>query len=218
MIRNYIFDIDGTLIDTFAMYMPALVETLANHNYHFVDPTRVEKDLYGIAAVDALQELKVPLDKIDLIRHEWITRAYQRFDQVRVLAGIPAVLDQLATRPGTKLAIVTSKLRAEYQQYFQEQYQFAKDFAVVVTADDTTAHKPAPEPILLAIHQLGADPATTVYVGDMPTDLAAAHAAGIKFAGAEYGAVMAAKIAAADFRLSQPADLLTLNDEGAPQL
>lgn len=215
--KNFIFDIDGTLIDTFNMYMPALVETLRDHGYQFADPARLEKNLYGIAAVDALQELNIPADEIAGINREWLTRAYQRFDQVKVLAGIPAVIEQLAARPDTKLAIVTSKTRAKYQQYFQDHYRFAKNFAVVVTADDTAAHKPAPEPLLLAMHRLAADPAATVYIGDMPTDMQAAHAAGISFAGALYGANVPAKIAAADFRLSQPSDLLTIDRKGVIQ-
>lgn len=217
-VNNYIFDIDGTLIDTFAMYMPALVETLEDHGYHFPDPAKVERDLYGIAAVDALKKLGVPAEEIDTINEEWINRSYQHFDQVRVLPGIPATISQLAAKAGTKLAIVTSKTRAEYQRYFQDQYPFAENFAVVVTADDTTAHKPSPAPILKALDRLGADPTTAVYVGDMPTDLAAAHAAGIRFAGAEYGASDPEKIAAADLRLAQPRDLLTINQEGAVQL
>lgn len=208
--KNFIFDIDGTLIDTFDMYMPALMEILKDHGYRFADPAQLKKNLYGIAAVDALQQLNIPAGEIAVINREWLTRAYQRFDQVRLLAGIPVVIEQLAARPDTKLAIVTSKTRAEYQQYFQDQYQFAKNFTVVVTADDTAAHKPAPEPLLLAMHRLAVDPATTVYIGDMPTDMQAAHAAGICFAGAMYGAVHPEQLAPADYQLKTPADLLMI--------
>ena len=34
MIKNYIFDIDGTLINTIDMYMPAMIETLEKHGFH----------------------------------------------------------------------------------------------------------------------------------------------------------------------------------------
>ena len=36
-INTFIFDIDGTLIDTFDMYMPAMVETLRKHGYPVKD-------------------------------------------------------------------------------------------------------------------------------------------------------------------------------------
>ena len=41
-IENFIFDIDGTLIDTIDMYMPAMIDTLAQHG-HPVAPDKVEQ-------------------------------------------------------------------------------------------------------------------------------------------------------------------------------
>ena len=144
-------------------------------------------------------------------------QAYQNFDRVRVFAGVPELITQLASQSGTRLAIVTSKTRAEYRQYFQNQYEFAKYFSVVVTADDTQLHKPSAEPILLALARLGAQPVTAVYVGDMLTDFIAAHAAKIKFAGADYGSEDPQKIADADFHLASLAGLIRLNGEGVVQ-
>src|SRR4029079_98204 len=62
-------------------------------------------------------------------------------------------------------------------------------FEVLVAKEDTTLHKPEPEPLLLALDQLGADPADTVYVGDSPFDLRAAHAAGTTAAAAMWGGI-----------------------------
>lgn len=208
--KNFVFDIDGTLIDTFQMYMPALLETLENHGYHFSDPAGIEKQLYGIAAVDALHKLGVPADEVDDLNREWIKKAYQKVDQVKVLPGIPAVLKALASRTQTRMAIVTSKTRMEYKEYFQKKYEFAKYFNIVVTANDTEKHKPAPDPLLLAMRQLNAKPEETVYVGDMQTDLSAAKMAGIKFAGANYGSVFPEKLVNADFKIMEPSDLLKL--------
>lgn len=208
--KNFIFDIDGTLIDTFAMYMPALFATLAAHGYHFTDVAAREKALYGISAVDAMHKLGIPEREIGPLCQDWLVRAYQHFDRVTVLPGIPAVLAQLVARPDTSLAIVTSKQRREYREYFRDQYRFARYFDVVVTADDTRQHKPDPAPLRLAIERLGADPRATVYVGDMPTDMQAAHGAGIKFAGARYGAVHPEQLAPADYQLTTPTDLLTI--------
>ena len=49
-----------------------------------------------------------------------------------------------------------------------------------------------------------------VYVGDAVTDLQAARAAKIKFAGAVYGAADPQKVTAGDFILGDPADLLSI--------
>lgn len=211
-ITNFIFDIDGTLINTFDMYMPALFATLANHGYHFTaaQVIELEQKLYGLAATNSLKELGVVPSKFEAINQEWMKRAYDRFDQVTVIPGVAAALFQLAARPDRHLAIVTSKTRGEYDRYFRQKYDFAGCFSTVVTADDTDKHKPDPAPILAALSLMNARPDSAVYIGDMATDLMAAHAAGIKFAGADYGSVNPAGIAAADFQLKTPAEILQI--------
>ena len=49
----------------------------------------------------------------------------------------------------------------------------------MVGFEDTSRHKPDPEPVLLAIEQLGGTPDEAVYVGDSPFDIGAAKAAGV---------------------------------------
>lgn len=211
MVRNFIFDIDGTLLNTFDMYMPALFTTLADHGISFAGKEeQLSTKMYGLAATSSLRALGVPKKLIPQINREWIKRAYEHVDRTRIIDGVPAVIQQLAANSRNKLAVVTSKTRAEYEKYVKARYAFTRYFAVVITADDTTEHKPHPAPISLAIRKMDAQPQQSVYIGDMPTDMQAAHAAGIKFAGAIYGSVNPAGIANADFCLNSPADLLTI--------
>jgi HAD superfamily hydrolase (TIGR01509 family) len=51
-------------------------------------------------------------------------------------------------------------------------------FPVMVTGDDVTAHKPDPEPYLLAAKLLGVDPARCIALEDSPNGVASAGAAG----------------------------------------
>ncbi|MCC4422112.1 HAD family hydrolase [Limosilactobacillus reuteri] len=211
-IENFIFDIDGTLIDTIDMYMPAMIDTLAQHG-HPVAPDKVEQtkhDLFGITGQDALRLAGISEDEIPAIQQDWFKLAYQRADQVKVIEGIPEMLNTLANREDARIAIATSKLADEYQEYFVNKYDFAKLFKVAITSADTKKHKPAPDPILAAIDKMGADPATTVYVGDTINDMKAAHAAGAKFAGALYSSANPDSIKDSDFPLMKPADLLEI--------
>ena len=60
--------------------------------------------------------------------------------------------------------------------------------ARAVVGGDTTGHpKPAPDGILLAARQAGADPAHSVYVGDDRRDIEAGRAAGMLTVAAAYG-------------------------------
>lgn len=211
-IENFIFDIDGTLIDTIDMYMPAMIDTLAQHG-HPVAPDKVEQtkhDLFGITGRDALRLAGISEEEIPEMLKDWFDLAYQRADRAKVIEGIPEMLNTLANREDTKIAIATSKLADEYQEYFVNKYDFAKLFKVAITSADTKKHKPAPDPILAAMDKMGADPATTVYVGDTINDMKAAHAAGAKFAGALYSSANPDSIKDADFPLMKPADLLKI--------
>lgn len=211
-ITNFIFDIDGTLIDTLDMYMPAMVEVLRKHGYQVApeDEEKIMHELFGITGVDALKIFGVKPADIDPMVKEWFNLAYQREDRVKVLPGIPETLQALSQRPGTQLAVATSKLRSEYDDHFAKQFTFAKLFPTVITSSDTTKHKPDPEPILAALQKLNATPESAVYVGDTINDLKAAHAAGVKFAGALYGSANPQTIADADFPLKKAADLLNI--------
>ena len=211
-IENFIFDIDGTLIDTIDMYMPAMIDTLAQHG-HPVAPDKVEQtkhDLFGITGRDALRLAGISEEEIPEMLKDWFDLAYQRADRAKVIEGIPEMLNTLANREDAKIAIATSKLADEYQEYFVNKYDFAKLFKVAMTSADTKKHKPAPDPILAAMDKMGADPATTVYVGDTINDMKAAHAAGAKFAGALYSSANPDSIKDADFPLMKPADLLKI--------
>lgn len=211
-IENFIFDIDGTLIDTIDMYMPAMIDTLAQHG-HPVAPDKVEQtkhDLFGITGRDALRLAGISEEEIPKMLKDWFDLAYQRADRAKVIEGIPEMLNTLANREDAKIAIATSKLADEYQEYFVNKYDFAKLFKVAITSADTKKHKPAPDPILVAMDKMGADPATTVYVGDTINDMKAAHAAGAKFAGALYSSANTDSIKDADFPLMKPADLLKI--------
>lgn len=211
-IENFIFDIDGTLIDTIDMYMPAMIDTLAQHG-HPVAPDKVEQtkhDLFGITGRDALRLAGISEEEIPEMLKDWFDLAYQRANRAKVIEGIPEMLNTLANREDAKIAIATSKLADEYQEYFVNKYDFAKLFKVAITSADTKKHKPAPDPILAAMDKMGADPATTVYVGDTINDMKAAHAAGAKFAGALYSSANPDSIKDADFPLMKPADLLKI--------
>ena len=63
---------------------------------------------------------------------------------------------------------------------------------------------------MAALDQMHATPETAVYVGDTINDEKAAHAAGVKFAAALYGAATPEKIMDGDFLLHQPTDLLNI--------
>ncbi|WP_283584081.1 HAD family hydrolase [Limosilactobacillus difficilis] len=211
-ITNFIFDVDGTILDTIDMYMPAVFEVLANHGIIIPKDEQPAKtrQWFGIPAAETLLQGGIPQDQLDAALAENLKIAYQHEDRVHMIPGVDAALDELAKRPEIKMAVATSKVRDEYRVHVAERFRFDQHMDARITATDTKRHKPFPDPILAAMKQLGAQADNTIYVGDMPNDGKAAHAAGIKFAGAMYGSVNPQAIADADFPLKTPADLLKI--------
>lgn len=206
--KNFIFDVDGTLIDTIKMYIPALQTTLTKHGYQreYNELTKV----FGITALDALRAVGVKEAELQPIFKEWFTLAYQNDDKVSVFSGIEETLIQLKTQPDVKLVIATSKTNDEYVNEFAPKFSIAKYFDAHVTADDTQKHKPDPDPILAGLKKVNAAPESSIYIGDTINDLTAAHAAGIKFGAALWGSAQPENLGAADFPLEHPRELLKL--------
>jgi pyrophosphatase PpaX len=83
---------------------------------------------------------------------------------------------------------------------------------VLVCADEVTNPKPHPEPVEKAVALLGADPATTLYVGDSVHDMHSGRAAGVHTAAALWGPFARAHLEEAkpDYWLETPRDLVEL--------
>jgi HAD superfamily hydrolase (TIGR01549 family) len=89
---------------------------------------------------------------------------------------------------GRRLGIVTAKRHRTVQLAF-EYLPLARYFDTIVAGDDTTRHKPHPDPLLLALEQLAATPGDAAYVGDSPYDMQAAKAAGVFAIGVTWGKI-----------------------------
>jgi pyrophosphatase PpaX len=57
----------------------------------------------------------------------------------------------------------------------------------LVGLEDTATHKPGPEPVLVALANLGGTPDDACYVGDAPFDISAGNAAGVTTIGVTWG-------------------------------
>lgn len=98
-------------------------------------------------------------------------------DDLELCAGMGDVLATLKAE-GRRLGIVTSK-RRHTTQLALDRLGIEPYFEAIVTSDETTTHKPSPEPVLLALSRLGALPGDAAYVGDSPYDVGSARAAGV---------------------------------------
>lgn len=176
-----LFDLDGTLIDTYHLYLESYRRALEPH--------------LGRAPTDAEIIARRPSSERRFLA-EWIgeenandSHATMREHYAAlhgalgegVYPGVPEMLAALRSA-GYRLGIVTGKGRATWEVSRSLLYQ--GEWEVVITDDDVRAPKPDPEGILLALSQMGAEPRDAVYVGDSLGDLDAGRRAGTRVAAA----------------------------------
>ncbi|MCY9807123.1 HAD family hydrolase [Lentilactobacillus senioris] len=201
--QNFIFDIDGTLIDTEKMYIKPLYDVLVKRGYDITYDQAAAT--FGITAIDALKRLNVT-DQ-DAVMTEWNQLIPNYAKYLKVYAGIPESLAEL--KQTKKLAIATSKVRSEFERDFTP-IGINHYFNEVVTSDEVATGKPAPDMILKGMEKLNGTPETTVYVGDTVYDMQAAHSANVAFALAGWRTPADENFQKADYVLNQPNDLLKL--------
>ena len=180
-----LFDLDGTLIDSGAMIVASF-----RHATRTVLAREIADEVL-LAHVGG-SSLQAQMSAIDPDRVEELVHCYREHnetlhDGLCCFPGIVEVLDTLRDEQ-RRLGIVTAKRRVTVDLAFAH-VPLAAYFDAVVTSEQTERHKPDPEPILLALERLGADPADAAYVGDSPFDMRAAQAAGVRAVGVTWGGI-----------------------------
>ncbi|HYW49004.1 MAG TPA: HAD-IA family hydrolase [Gemmatimonadaceae bacterium] len=176
--RPVLFDLDGTLADT----IPLLLASMRASYAHVGGTVPGEREwLRGMGM--PLRSQFMHFESADVARVEALIAIYRAW-QIEHLAefvteydGIRLVLAALR-KAGHPVAVVTSK--GEFMARMTlEHVDLLSPFEVIVGADDTTRHKPDPDPLLLGAERLGVPAEGALYVGDAPNDVLAARAAGM---------------------------------------
>lgn len=175
MIRTVLFDLDGTIIDTNELIIETFLHVLLERTPTPLTREQIipsmgmplEYQLRKFSGLDDVEELKAAYRRYNISRHDELVR---EFPHVKEVIGA-------LHEGGIQLGIVTTKMRETTERALR-MFGLLDQMGVVVTINDVQHAKPHPEPVLLAIEKLRADPATTLMVGDSPADIQSANAAG----------------------------------------
>jgi len=201
-VRQLVWDMDGTLLDSSVVVPAAYVAAVRRLGGPELTPARVVAS-YSIGPPEALlahllgRELaagdpEVYYDELSAVT----AQAY---------AGVEDVLAALRAR-GHRVAVFTGASTRAATMLLAGA-GIAVD--VLVGGDEVTRPKPAADGLLLAARRLGVAPAGLVYIGDAPNDLRAATAARGMAAAAAWGHQYQSA-EPADITLAAPAEALTL--------
>lgn len=178
---TYIFDLDGTLLDTLGDLAASVNFALRTHEMpeHSIDDVR----RFVGNGVRRLMERAVP-EGADNPQFEAVFAAFREYyihhslDTTRPYEGIPETLAALRER-GCRLAVVSNKMRKATEELCR--YFFPDTIEVAIGEDEAAGirKKPAPDTVFEALRQLGVEKENAVYVGDSDVDIETANNVGI---------------------------------------
>ena len=178
---TYIFDLDGTLLDTLADLAAAVNYALRQHGMpeHTIDDVR----RFVGNGVRKLMERAIPDgEKNPDFEATFATfREYymhHSLDNTRPYPGIIETLEALKEQ-GCRLAVVSNKMMAATKELCQ--HFFADTIEVAIGENEAAGirKKPAPDTVFEALRQLGEEKDSAVYVGDSDVDLETANNSGL---------------------------------------
>lgn len=187
----WLFDLDGTLVDTAPDLHRALDATLLAHGHAATDEAMMREWVGAGAAVMirralAAQDVVPDEDRSRVLLEDFLAHYREHIaDHSRVYPGIRETLDLLTAR-GVAMACVTNKFEGLARQLLAA-LDLAPRFGAVLGGDSLAVRKPDAAPLIEACRQLGRSPARALMVGDSRTDVDAARNAGIPVVCVRYG-------------------------------
>lgn len=184
-----LFDLDGTVLDTYAPILESM-RYATKMVFGEALPDSKLVSMVGQPLVTQMQAFAAERGCGSEVADE-LTRVYRKYNERDLdeksfpFPGVPEAIASLKNA-GFTVGVVTSK-RAVLATKSLKAHGLFDAFACVNGAEDSTAHKPDPDPLLTAAKKLGVSPDRCVYVGDSPYDLQAAHAANMPSVGVTWG-------------------------------
>jgi len=171
-----LFDLDGTLLDSFAVHLEVFKTTFAQFGIQLT-----EEDFLSSYSPNWYRTYEaLGLRKEDWAAADafWLKEAEKKTSQL-----FPGVNETLIKLNGNyTLGLVTSGSKSRVVRDLKTT-GIANFFKTIVTGDDINTPKPSPEGLELALRRLNKKADEAVYIGDSSADCEMAKAASIYFIG-----------------------------------
>ncbi|PZU43659.1 MAG: HAD family hydrolase [Arsenicicoccus sp.] len=196
-----LFDFDGTLADTVDLIV-------ASYEYALTAPGAVASQVFPHASLPPAttirswigRPLRETLEDVRPGEGDALVERYREHNLdahdrlIRRVEGTAGLVRDLVDA-GVPVGVVSSKRAGLVRRGMSA--TGIPDLEVVVGLEETTRHKPHPEPLLEGARRLGVEAASCAYVGDAVVDVQAAVAAGMRPVAVTWGAGTAADLRAA---------------------
>lgn len=205
MFQNFIFDIDGTIVDTEEIVIRCVQRALLDEGITY--PREDLKFLFGIPGEVAMQQFGVKDGPAFLQR--WEGYEQEAMLGAPMFDGLDNILSTLKAS-GKRLGVVTSRIRVSCENSFLCRFESTNFFDASVCCDEVIKPKPYADSLLKCLDLIGVQDADSVFIGDSIYDMQCANNAGVAFALALWGSKTTEGYDRVDYILKTPADILTL--------
>jgi pyrophosphatase PpaX len=204
---TFLFDLDGTVVDSVELILRSYRHTMRTHRGEQPPDEMWLRGLGTPIWVQLRQWTDDPVEIAAMVETYRVYNMTHHDELVRPYDGIVGAVRRLKDL-GKRIGLVTSKVRSGAVRGLRVAGLEAA-FDLIVGADDVQNPKPHPEPVLVALEQLGARAQEAVFIGDSRHDLVSGHAAGVKTAAALWGPFPRSHLEdlEPDFWLDRPEDI-----------
>ena len=184
---NYIFDFDGTLMDTSGVILATIKATIRDMHL----PARTEEECRSIIGIRTDEAGKYLYPDLDISNEEFAKVFRLNYDRLKansnetVFPGVIETLEKLR-EDGCHMAIASSRRLASLYDYL-DSLGIRDWFVMVVGAESVTKGKPNPDPVLKILDTLGWKAESTIVTGDADVDIMMGNGAGCRTVAVTYG-------------------------------
>jgi phosphoglycolate phosphatase len=194
--RAVLFDLDGTLVDSYSALAEAVNHARRTHGLLELSAARI-RDLVGDGVERLLQRA---FERAEVPRSV-VTAFESRYDEIccpesKILADVDVTLDELSSL-GIEMAVCTNKPTV-FSKKILDFLGLSRYFRAIVGPDLAGARKPEAGHLLFTLDSVRCAAADALFVGDMPIDVHTARNAGLDVAVIPSGSSSREQLTASD--------------------
>ena len=190
--KCFLFDLDGTLLDTAPEFLISLNSLLKKNKMHLVSDSFVRirvSDGVGRLVQDSFK-INEDHSEFENLRNKLLDEYHKNFLLSKTFSGVDQILNKLTINK-IDWMIVTNKPK-RFSHEICKKFMWDKYAKAIISPDDVKGkRKPDPATLNAALSKTSISKKESVYVGDNWRDLEAAENAKITPIFAEYGYVKA---------------------------
>lgn len=185
--RLVIFDLDGTLLDSFPWFLSVVNDVAGIHGFRRVAPHEVD-EMRGKGSRELVEFLEVPFWKIPVIARDMRRMKTERMKDIRLFAGVDRMLQQFA-EAGIVTAMVSSDGEDNVRAALGDATRYITHFDCGASLFGKAMKYKA------VLKRTGIPASDAISIGDEVRDGEAAQAAGIAFGAVSWGYATPAALA-----------------------